>query len=76
MFHGFVEGESRTVDGQLELLLKDGTWYPMQSKMEEISDSANGIKWLAFNCNRANEPRFAGVKKRADESQEAIEARE
>ena len=36
MFHAFVEGESRVIDGQVELLLKDGSWYPMQSKMEEI----------------------------------------
>lgn len=61
MFHAFVEGESRVVNGQLEMLLKDGTWYPMQSKMEEIDQSYNGIKWTAFNCGRGDEPRFAGL---------------
>ena len=76
MFHGFIEGESRTVDGQIELLLKDGTWYPMQAKMDEINENYNGIKWLAFNCNRKGEPRFAGVKKREEESKEARAARE
>ena len=29
MMHTFVEGQSRVVDGKIELLLKDGTWYPM-----------------------------------------------
>ena len=31
MFHMYVEGESRTVNGQVELLLKDGSWYPIQA---------------------------------------------
>ena len=63
MFHAFVEGESRVVEGQVELLLKDGTWYPMQSKMEEIDENYNGVKWTAFNCGRNSEPRFAGLTK-------------
>ena len=29
MFHAFVEGNSRVVDDKVELMLKDGTWYPM-----------------------------------------------
>ena len=60
MFHAFCEGEGRTVNGKQELLLKDGTWYPMQSKMEEICENQNGTKWFAFNCPR-REPRFAGL---------------
>ena len=75
MFHAFIEGESRIVDGQIELLLKDGTWYPMQSKMQEMCDNENGIKWFAFNCPRRNEPRFAGVKKRTTTGQEGAAAR-
>ena len=63
MFHAFVEGQSRVVDGQLELMLKDGSWYPMQSKMQEINENYNGIKWTAFNCGRGDEPRFAGLTK-------------
>ena len=61
MLHAFVEGESRMVDNKVELLLKDGTWYPMQAKMEDISHNQNGIKWFAFNCPRRAEPRFAGL---------------
>ena len=64
MFHAFIEGESRVVDDKMELLLKDGTWYPMQSKMDEMSHKQNGTKWFAFNCPRRNEPRFAGPRKR------------
>ena len=60
MFHAFVEGNSRVVDGQVELMLKDGTWYPMQSKLEEMDKNYSGIKWTAFNVGRDNEPRFAG----------------
>ena len=61
MFHAFVEGQSRVVDGQVELMLKDGSWYPMQAKMEEIDKNYNGVKWTAFNVGRNNEPRFAGL---------------
>ena len=56
MFHAFIEGDSRIVEGRLELLLKDDTWYPMQSKMEEMSHKLNGIKWFAFNCPQRAEP--------------------
>ena len=64
MFHAFIEGESRVVDDKMELLLKDGTWYPMQSKMDEMSHKHNGTKWFAFNCPRRTEPRFAGAKRK------------
>ena len=65
MFHAFVEGDSRIVDDKVELLLKDGTWYPMQSKMDQMCSNQNGTKWFAFNCPRRIEPRFAGFKRRA-----------
>ena len=48
------------VNDELELMLKDGTWYQIQRKMEEIGQGLNGMKWIAFNCPR-KEPRFAGV---------------
>ena len=44
--------------------------------MDEISENANGIKWLAFNCNRGCEPRFAGVKRKTEENEEAKAAKE
>ena len=49
------------VDGKIQLLLKDGTWYSMQEKFEEIDKNKNGIKWFAFNCPRRDEPRFSGL---------------
>ena len=61
MFHAYVEGQSRIVNGQVELLLKDGNWYPMQAKMEDMDKNFGGIKWNAFNCPRNMEPRFAGL---------------
>ena len=61
MLHAFCEGESRVVNGKMEMLLKDGTWYPMQQRMEELDESQNGTKWFAFNCPRRIEPRFAGL---------------
>ena len=61
MFHAFCEGQARNNNGMVEILLKDGTWYPMQKKMEEIDESYNGIKWVSFNCGKGEEPRFAGL---------------
>ena len=61
MLHAFVEGESRVVDDKVEMRLRDGTWYPMQAKMEDIDQKQNGVKWFAFNCPRRMEPRFAGL---------------
>ena len=60
MLHAFCEGQSRVVDGKMELLLKDGTWYPIQERMEDVDQAQNGTKWFAFNCPR-EEPRFAGL---------------
>ena len=61
MLHTYVEGQSRVVDGKLELLLKDGTWYPMQSKLDEMNLNYSGVKWSAFNCPRKDDPRFSGL---------------
>ena len=61
MFHAFCEGQARNNNGMVEVLLKDGTWYPMQKKMEEIDQNYNGIKWVSFNCGKGEEPRFAGL---------------
>ena len=61
MLHAFCEGQARNNNGMVEILLKDGTWYPMQKKMEEIDQSYNGIKWVSFNCGKGEEPRFAGL---------------
>ena len=49
------------VNGKVELQLKDGTWYPMQEKMESVEQNYNGNKWYAFNCPRRDMPRFAGL---------------
>ena len=61
MLHAFVEGDSRVVDGKVEMKLKDGSWYPMQTRMEDMDANSNSIKWFAFNCPRRVEPRFSGL---------------
>ena len=58
--HAYIEGQSRMNNGRIELLLKDGSWYKIQEKMETVEQN-NGTKWFAFNCPRRDEPRFSGL---------------
>ena len=59
--HAYIEGQSRMNNGRIELLLKDGSWYKIQEKMETVEQNHNGTKWFAFNCPRRDEPRFSGL---------------
>ena len=36
LFHLYFDGESRSINGKMEVKLDDGTYYPLQERMEHM----------------------------------------